>query len=119
MFSDQMVKNISRVVDDVRRLFLVERFVDSIKVSAWAYLWGFFGIQTPKRILFFYKILIKTHSKSMPPKSQSTPLICSVRPMSSVCLDEIDETSLYVRFVLSVTSDVDYSKVSKIIKGLH
>jgi len=60
MFSDQMVKNISRVVDDVRRLFLVERFVDSIKVSAWAYLWGFFGIQTPKRILFFYKILIKT-----------------------------------------------------------
>lgn len=55
----------------------------------------------------------------MPPKSQSTPLICSVRPMSSVCLDEIDETSLYVRFVLSVTSDVDYSKVSKIIKGLH
>lgn len=48
MFSDQMVKNISRVVDDVRRLFLVERFVDSIKVSAWAYLWGFFGVQTPQ-----------------------------------------------------------------------
>lgn len=43
MFSDQMVKNISRVVDDVRRLFLVERFVDSIKFALLLWLMTFIG----------------------------------------------------------------------------
>lgn len=41
--ADQLVINVSKVVDDVRKLFLVERFLDSIKFALLLWLMTFIG----------------------------------------------------------------------------
>lgn len=42
-FADQLVANVSKVVGDIRKLFLVERFLDSIKFALLLWLMTFIG----------------------------------------------------------------------------